>query len=138
MNIKQLIDYVSNHLVKQGAKSVLENHEDVDYEGNWCAYRGSNGRMCAVGVLIPDEMYSPQLEDKTVSKLLNDEAFYDAFVEHLESTFPSSDKTSFYELNKVLSGLQDIHDNSDPKSWKNAFEKFKNSMTHKLRQKEMV
>ncbi len=27
-----------------------------------CAYRGDNGRKCAFGLYIPDELYSPQLE----------------------------------------------------------------------------
>lgn len=30
-----------------------------------CAYRGAEGRRCAIGFLIPDEKYSPELEGLT-------------------------------------------------------------------------
>ena len=31
-----------------------------------CAYRGSNNQKCAIGVLIPDKMYTPDMEGQSV------------------------------------------------------------------------
>ena len=35
-----------------------------------CMYRTPDGRKCAIGALIPDEVYSKRLEDKSVGTLL--------------------------------------------------------------------
>jgi hypothetical protein len=47
------------HLRKQGEKSQNEDK-------TLCLYRGPNGLMCAVGCLIPDEEYRPELESSVV------------------------------------------------------------------------
>jgi hypothetical protein len=49
---------VAKHLFTQGCRSV-ELDEDTDTA---CLYRGPEGRMCAVGVLIPDELYNTDME----------------------------------------------------------------------------
>lgn len=36
-----------------------------------CLYRGSKGRKCAVGLFIPDSLYSPSMEGNGVSKIYN-------------------------------------------------------------------
>ncbi len=41
----------------QRAFSIKEGHPGS------CRYRGSNGTKCAIGFLIPDKEYSPDLED---------------------------------------------------------------------------
>lgn len=56
---------VEQHLIKQKARSV---HED----GSACMYRGADGRMCAAGCLIPDELYTPNLERRAISLLVVD------------------------------------------------------------------
>jgi len=38
-----------------------QNYVPAETQGT-CVYRGDNGRMCAVGCLIPDELYSGDLE----------------------------------------------------------------------------
>ena len=43
-------------LFKQKSRSVEENS---------CMYRGENGNKCAIGFLIPDERYDPELEYRT-------------------------------------------------------------------------
>lgn len=45
------------HLRKQGCKSQDEQHQT-------CLYRGPNGLKCAVGVLIPDEEYRDEWDEK--------------------------------------------------------------------------
>ena len=53
---QETFDHVVAHIRAQG------------YVRSWafsmCAYRGANGRMCAVGCLIDDAHYSPQLEQR--------------------------------------------------------------------------
>ena len=54
MDNQEVYDKVKAHLLSQNRKS-LEL-------GGGCAYRGMDGAMCAVGVLIPDDMYSRSME----------------------------------------------------------------------------
>ncbi len=42
----------------------------VDAEGT-CLYRGPNGKKCAIGVLIPDEKYTPHLEGQRAVEVLH-------------------------------------------------------------------
>ena len=59
MNNQEVYDKVKSHLLSQGRKS-------LDARGK-CAYRGDNGAMCAVGVLIPDDMYNRGMEGAACS-----------------------------------------------------------------------
>ena len=66
MNKQQIFDVVSAHLLKQGECSigaVESKHGDV------CAYRGASGLRCAIGVLIPDDLYSPEFEGSQLMDL---------------------------------------------------------------------
>lgn len=56
MNLEQF-DKVANHLIKQGKRSLA-----LDGAGWVCAYRGEGGAKCAIGVIIPDELYGEHLE----------------------------------------------------------------------------
>lgn len=59
MTLQEVFDKVARHLLTQGQRSILR-------ETGRCAYRGDEGCMCAVGVLIADEHYHPKLEDNSV------------------------------------------------------------------------
>lgn len=52
---EELSAKVRDHLIKQHAQS-------ISLESAGCRYRGSNGTMCAVGCLIPDDVYADSLE----------------------------------------------------------------------------
>lgn len=54
MNLLQMSERIRDHLTKQKAQSLSVRH--------CCAYRGENGNMCAVGCLITDEAYKPNIE----------------------------------------------------------------------------
>lgn len=59
---KQLIfDIVAKHLLTQNSRSL---------DRGLCCYRNPNGRRCAIGVLISDEVYSPMFEGDGVIDLL--------------------------------------------------------------------
>lgn len=55
---------IRDHLAKQRAKSsvTLINGQEV------CRYRGEDGMMCAVGCLIPDDKYDPEMEGVGILK----------------------------------------------------------------------
>lgn len=59
---QKIFDIVAGHLIEQGQRS-LSKDEHI------CAYRGDEGLMCAVGVLIPDELYKSEMEGKAILEL---------------------------------------------------------------------
>ena len=54
MTKQEIFDTVLTHLRKQGGPSWSA--------GDGCRYRGLDGTSCAVGCLIPDELYDPLIE----------------------------------------------------------------------------
>ena len=59
MTNQEAFETMVRHLRKQGCQSVSE-------DGTRCLYRGPNGRMCAVGVLISDGEYQGRWDAKGV------------------------------------------------------------------------
>lgn len=111
MDIFSLIERVTDHLLEQNERSTLRPNSSA------CAYRGLKGRMCAVGVLIPDELYQERFEDKTVSGLRDFPVFWLKFMDHLESKFPSAHRSDSAYVERVLTKLQNIHDHHSPDNW---------------------
>lgn len=62
---QQMFDTVVKHLLAQGERSVAI----INYE-NRCMYR-FEGLKCAVGCLIPDDLYIPEMEGLNVAGLLD-------------------------------------------------------------------
>jgi len=60
---QDIFNTVAMHLMTQGERSTGAM--------GLCRYRGSKGHMCAIGVLIPDEMYNSSMEGKTVGTIQN-------------------------------------------------------------------
>lgn len=58
------VQRIAEHLAKQRAQALNEEKE--------CCYRGAERTMCAVGCLIPDSLYDPQMEGDSVSGILNE------------------------------------------------------------------
>lgn len=65
----EIAQRIVDHLLKQ---RVVSRHPEDDEEisNNGCAYRGSYGAMCAVGCLINDDVYDPQIEYAGISNLV--------------------------------------------------------------------
>jgi hypothetical protein len=62
MTKQEIFDTVAIHLIKQGKKSVGDDGK--------CKFRTPEGLKCAVGCLIPDEVYDPSMEDESVESLI--------------------------------------------------------------------
>lgn len=99
MNKQEIFDTVSKFLLKQG--HACKN------EFGFCTYRGKNGDMCAVGALIPDELYSEDM-DKDLDGI-------GTGVEYLCNHFTNTLPIWFHDNRVLLEALQDIHDT--PSSW---------------------
>jgi len=91
-----VLNKVARHLVKQNESSL---------EGPTCMYYGPNGLKCAIGCLIPENLYYKGLEtmhvtSKSVLRVLG------AVI-----NFKKVDKD-------FLEDLQRVHDNEEPEYWK--------------------
>ena len=86
MNAQEIFDTVVTHL-----RSMKERSGEYDLSGEFrCLYRGPNGSMCAVGVLLKDDEYSPYMENYSADNI------------------PLPERLKNHEY--LLTDLQDIHD----------------------------
>lgn len=98
---QEVFNKVALHLLKQFTKSVDPNRSGT------CLYRDGIGNKCAVGVLIPDEMYNREMEWRSSSQLL--ECF-----PQLQSLFKEDE---FPIICDMLTFCQWIHDEFAPDQW---------------------
>ena len=74
-----------------------------------CRYRGGNGMRCAIGALIPDELYQPCMERMLIPGLIK-------LMQSLGEKY-----ISLYEMFKtheqLITRLQLIHDNENRSNW---------------------
>lgn len=96
---------IRTHLLAQDAKAATK-------EGS-CKYRNEAGLQCAVGCLIPDELYKPWMEGQTAHGVDIQNVLAKIFGRSLNDT----------ELT-FLRDLQTIHDSHLPKSWKRRLDEF--------------
>lgn len=101
MNNQEVFDRVARHLLTQKVKS--KQACSGSYQDVVCAYRGQNGTSCAVGCLIPDEMYDTVMEGKSVSAIL-------PYSNGLQELFRNVSLD-------LLGSLQTVHDNTHPEQW---------------------
>lgn len=99
---QDIFDTVATHLLTQGQRSLNEP--------GGCAYRGANGRMCAFGVLIPDEVYSAEDMETLTAEMVID------ILLHLDMTAQYAQVLN--NNRKLCQDLQDIHDKRNPKVWR--------------------
>lgn len=60
---QEIFNKVAAHLLTQGRPAREEDR---------CRYRTTNGLSCAVGCLIPDELYSPSFEGESARKVIRE------------------------------------------------------------------
>lgn len=61
MEAQEIFDTVAKHLIAQGRPASV---------GDICYYRMPDGAKCALGVLIPNECYTPEMEHNDVHWLI--------------------------------------------------------------------
>ena len=92
LTAQALFDKIATHLFAQRRRSLA-----YIFGRDKCAYRDADGeRCCAVGVVIPDDRYSKDIEGKS--------PFNHAFKKRLPELAPFDD---------LLSSLQSAHDECD-------------------------
>lgn len=104
MTDQTMFDTVVAHLLTQNSVSVSTTGA--------CVYRGPDNKKCAIGCIIPDEMYTVDLEGKEVNLLVNNPLFSVELTTYL----------SQFNLG-LLVRLQQIHDAHNPSSWYTKLEK---------------
>lgn len=96
MNKREVFYKVKAHLLKQQARAVRNAR---------CVYRGDCGMKCAVGALINDEHYSPELEGLTVPN------------PKIRAALEASGVPTTRDVLDLLERLQDLHDGHLVGSW---------------------
>lgn len=81
---------------------------------NYCYYRGPGNNRCFVGVLIPDSMYSPDMESTSASDMISK---YPVLMDYFSIDTNPSDLG-------FLENLQEIHDYYDTGLWQEELSKF--------------
>src|SRR5215510_14994918 len=90
-----IFDQVATHLLRQ-------NERAVDSKSLDCMYRTPDGLKCAVGCLITDEEYRPDMEGKTILLLCELGWLHQRFLDHIN----------------FLCDLQRVHDCYLPNQWR--------------------
>ena len=87
---QELYDFVVAAIVKQGRPSVGDNDR--------CLYRGPDGLKCAAGHVIPNSMYSKEMESRNVARLSELNLIPNSLLPH----------------ERLLKSLQGDHDQGSP------------------------
>lgn len=127
MTKQQIFNLVVEGFAKQGELA-------FDTTAGICVYRTSKGSKCAIGMLIPDELYSKRIEYNGVDSLLAD-AFYKGLSprslsivgEHLYSLLNvNSYEEKDHDVTKFFSALQNVHDSMASDSWEDTYPSYMN------------
>jgi hypothetical protein len=113
MTAQEIFDKVTTHLLTQ----MKQSRE----AGIGCKYRGPDGLMCALGCLIEDSEYSPDME-MTLSAMMEKGLCTLSLMSRLGIT--QGDTVSDTDKNLyLLHQLQYIHDANQPEAWKEQLKK---------------
>lgn len=106
MNKQEIYNKVKAHLLSQNKKSLA---------GKSCRYRDYVGRKCAIGALIPDALYSLDMEGQSIGALLLEfPGLCEVFgMEPLEAQADYAREDVLF-----LQELQSVHDIASVRDWK--------------------
>lgn len=96
---QKIFNKVYRHLIKQ-------NKQSIAADGGACLYRGPNGLRCAIGCLITNEEYTPNME-------AGRRGGGNVFALHESKLLPKR----LWKHVGLLRNLQVIHDSNPPKNW---------------------
>lgn len=117
MNALEILETVTTALLKQNKQS----KKAITSSDGICAYRGDNGLKCAIGHLIKDENYNPELEGKGVSN-----------IDVQKALFKNGINIYNLDVETLLFGLQNIHDYYGVDKWPYLLEELKQKLIAKL------
>jgi hypothetical protein len=101
MTPQEIYNQVVAHLRQQNSQSLLE----TPLADTACAYRGVDGKKCAVGCVIEDSEYRPWMEGLSIGGILL----------RLQSSDPCPALCERLETHQgLLRGLQSVHDSYTP------------------------
>lgn len=126
MNRQEVFNKVANHLLKQNAKSLNDDG---------CAYRGDKGMMCAIGCLIPDDKYTPGIENISAFSAYEpgkDEVERQILHDILHEVLGAESREDF----DFLDDLQVIHDTASVGIWITELQQFadNNNLTFEVKE----
>lgn len=111
-SMQEVFNIVSSHLLTQKERCMVDTTGECKYR----LERDGKVFMCAVGCLIPDELYQRSMEGVSVKHLID---YYHVLWPYLGiSEFDSKYHNDFRDAN-ILTRLQKIHDSYPPDAWKN-------------------
>ncbi len=94
---RDVFEFIRDHLLKQGERSLMDDEMT-------CAYLGAEGKKCAVGALIREDIYHSSIEEKPVNHSLVRSAVTKSVPNWIINT-------------DMLGELQSIHDNATEYDW---------------------
>lgn len=98
----ETLDIVITHMRKQGTFSVSEHG---------CMYRDGEGNACAIGCLIPDELYSTALENRAFIMFSVDAPAVAKYLKHSHPALYNPPPPAMSLRSMTLGGaLQYLHD----------------------------
>lgn len=114
MSLQQLYDDICSHLDRQGCQSLGSGGSLVPA----CMYRGVEGRKCAVGGILPDQYYTPNMEGMGAEELLGE---YPELVEYIREHYHLGG--GIEEVEDLLLRTQRVHDEFLVETWAVQFER---------------
>ena len=119
MNRQHVFNTVARHLLTQAEMCFGQNPNPThpEDEGICLYYSQATGHRCAIGALIPDHLYRPEMENEALIALLDD---YPALTRHLELEPRAQYQHRTLENTpdiQFLDDLRKVHDISTLQSW---------------------
>jgi hypothetical protein len=112
LSLQELFNISATHLLKQGQRA---------FARGGCCYRTPAGLKCAIGAVIPDDLYDPFIEGGLASWALNPETANTTGdddilrVRKLGEVLRASGLDATHEA--LVGRLQRIHDYTSPEFW---------------------
>lgn len=94
---QEIFEFVIGFLAKQGTQSINQDQ---------CVYNDNGGKKCAVGCLIPSEIYTPEIEGWRIDQIHKSSEFLE-----VNNFFRNSGLASNMEFLHTLQGFHDKQSN---------------------------
>lgn len=129
MSLQSLFDDVANHLLNQSKKSVNDLGDP--------ACRGVDGTMCAVGCLIPDELFDPKLNLETSTYIFQENP---AILKYIIKKYDldTSEIAALSDTRRLIGGLLKVHDMNCTSAWPAALAELAKTMNLEFKHAEPI